>query len=208
MAQRPTTIVNIDYYEKKVSGSQKPKAFTMEEFFDVSEIVENEHIQKFIQTDLEREINRRVEQKIGLEIKRLERQAVLDRAQHRLDLNIQYTKKISQLVSNMKKLLMSEFAITDVFTLQSFAERALQNLDSDQVQKVFVSQENYDTLMSTLGDAGVSVLGKRVPLGVGYGLGKSQLMLEGDATVAVVDLAALVDRYLDAVSTSVSSSVD
>lgn len=186
----------IDYGKKQISEKIDERIFNAEEIYDVSKIVESSDAFSFIEKDFGREVDIAA----GLQVEAIKKDLVRESgealAKQKLELSMKYSEMAGSLINNIKTLLVNEFSITDIPVIESIVEKSAKQLDDEVLDKVFVSEATYKKVKDKVGDPIISVLGKRSPIGIGYGLSDQQIMLEGGRTVIVSDLDVIIDGYI------------
>jgi len=192
-------VVNINYRQKEYTVIEGATVFNLDNFYDVHTVIEAAELKNFVKNDYAQHVQKEVDKKV-LELKNeMEQKITAEVVKRKLQLNVDYIAKIERLVSQTKKVLMSEFAISDPYSLEALVGRCLANLDDERPEMIFVSQDNFNKIKAKMPEPAMTLFGSKLPIGMGHGLTSDQVMIEGKSTVVVSDLGSLIDSYLQEV---------
>lgn len=189
-------IININYEKKDISIFDSRKIIAADEFFDKTIISNIKSIKNVVENDFVETVNRKVaEAKIEISEKTNDRYNE-ELAKKKVELSIEYQKKFSKLLKNIKSIFKEEFSLQSPDIIESIIIKSMKLMDDDNLQKIYISKNNFTNIKKFFSDDSISVLGKKTPIGIGAGLSEFQVMVEGEKTVIVSDLDNLLNQYL------------
>ncbi|HBF07959.1 MAG TPA: hypothetical protein DHW71_11830 [Gammaproteobacteria bacterium] len=196
MSKQAQFTVNLNFANQSIEQTDEYAVFNINDFYDVHEAsVSASELKGFVEESFEARLQKE-RQAIEAEVrKEYEAKINEELAARKLEINANYVKKISNIVGQVKKVLMSEFSITDPYALEALVAKCLHNLDEEKPDFIFVSKENFDVIKEKLEHEKINVLGTKIPIAIGHGLNNDQVMIEGQSSVVVSDLGALIDNY-------------